>query len=547
MSGAGLTESSTDKEKNKVCTACIRRQTLTDKSFDFPNIWIEDYLEAEDIALANDTVKMATLNNWTSLEIDGIPIGRYAAYEFLLNYKVYGTQIPEDLFHHYQTQLRNSILSYFAATKIIAAESPSVVLTYNRLYAVNHAFLAAAESQSIPTYSIQGGSHITNRGETVTLFKDSNTQFQILESKAWEESKFSPISTSDTELVSNHMFGLLEASSAFAYSSAFAGCDPKQLRARWQIQPQTKVLLIPMSSEDELNAARLADLLPDTTSRPNIFTDQFEWLEFLFDFAKKRPDLAFILRLHPRMFPNKRENVVAPMVSKVFDLVQNAPNNIKINLPTDDISLYDLAQIIDVVLGYRSTVGAEFAAFGLPVVSPANKDFYTYPETLQRTANTREGYVRQIDEALEEGWSFENVRAAFRWFAFLFTRVAVDFSDSINEKPITIRPKKPGLMLTLWRKLVFILITSGPLIRERIAISNRSTSQLAREVIVDVISNARRDLSESTKWPPRISPLGEENRAISGYLQHLCDGVWANIDNDDSLAGKIRTYLSDNM
>lgn len=543
MSAAGLTAADSTRKKKQVCNACKKRRNLLDKDFGFRNLISEGFLDENDRAIAQSLVNSATLENWHSLQVNGIPIGRYAAYEFLLNYKIMGTDVPPELFETLTNQLMNSVLTLLAAEKILDTEAPDYVLTYNRLYGVNHAFLAVAEARGIPTYTLQGGGHIIHRGETLTMFRESQTQFQLFNSQSWQTYRQSPIGNAEVELVASHFEGLLEGSSAFAYSSAFEASDPDLLREKFNIPKHAKVALIPMSSEDELNAAQLADLLPDTTTMPNLFEDQFAWIRFIFDYAKKRPDVKFILRLHPRMYPNKRENVVAPVVARVMELIEEAPANIIVNLPSENVSLYDLMQILDVVLGYRSSVGAELAAFGLPVVAPINRDFFTYPSEINRTGMTEEDFTSKLDAALLEGWSLENVRTSFRWYAYLFSRIAVDFSESVNSKPVSIRPKKPGFKLWLWRKMVFLVITFGPLIRERMALRGRSASQLSKDVFFDTIAHQRSSVSESTAWLETSSSLNDETQLLESYLNNLCVGIWKDISTKNSLAGKIRSAL----
>lgn len=543
MSAAGLTAESSTKRKLQVCSACKKRRNLIDNHFPFTQANLDNFVDVKDIELAQNVVDSTTIDNWTEVELHGIPIGRYAAYEFLLHYKILGTNIPEALFETYLDQLRSSICTLLASEKILEVYSPDVVVTYNRLYAINHAFLAVVEKKGIPTYSLQGGGHITHHSETLTMYKDSQSLFQVLDSTSWTKSEREPIDFSSAELVANHLVGLLQASSAFAYSSGFEALGPKKLREKFNIPENSQVLLIPMSSEDELNAAELADFLPDRSNRPNLFPDQFSWIRHIFTFASIHPEFVFILRLHPRMFPNKREGMLAPVVEKVKELITEAPANIRINYPSDEISLYDLIQIIDVVLGYRSTVGVEAAAFGIPVVAPANKDFFTYPRSIGTTSLTTKDFNQSILNALETGWSIENVRNAYRWFSFLFERVAIDLSGSVSSKPVAIRPKSPGLKLWLWKKMVFLIIQFGPLVRERLSLRKKSFPVEVQQVFVDVVKNTRNNLSESPKHNRKVSSLEDENNALAAQLSFFEKEYWGTIDSEESLTGSVRRYL----
>lgn len=541
MSASGVGPRDSMAKKKQVCRACMKRRDLLAGAMPFATTVMDDLVQPDDREQAALAVSAATRSDWPDLMVDGVPLGRYAAYEFLLNHKLVGTNIPEDLWDLYLEQLRMSVTVYFVAKRMLAADRPDHVVVFNRLYSVNHAFCAAAERAGIPTYTLQGGGHITRRGETMTMYRDSKSLADVFPTSAWKDYQAKPIGASEVSLVGEHFSGLLEGSSAFAYSSAFEARDPAVLRERFGLSADRPVLLVPMSSEDEINAARLADALPESSGQRSLFPGQFEWIRFLLGYAVDHPDRQLIIRLHPRMFPNKRENVLSPIVGELMAVLDGAPANVTLNLPSDDVSLYDLMQIVDVTLSFRSSVGAELAAFGIPVVVPSNADFFTYPEEINLVGNTEADYVSKIEQAIAAGWSLDNTRRAFRWFAFLFTRIAVDFSDSVSSRPIAIRPKKPGFRLWLWRKAVYLFIQFGPLVRERIALRNRRFPVRTQELFLDVFSHDLDNLAESTKWDPVPSTAREETRLLEDYLTGLAATLWKDIETPKSLTGRIRS------
>jgi hypothetical protein len=545
MSAAGISADAPLKVRQQVCVACIKRRDLLDTTLPFASVVLDELVDPADRAEALAARASVTIDSWTEFEVDGgVPIGRYAAYEFLLDNKIVGTDVPASLWPDYLNKLEQSVVTYFASKRLLAEQHPDRVLVYNRLYAVNHAFCEAAKKLGITTYTLQGGGHIVRRGETMTMFRDTESLDEVFRTSAWAKYRTAPIGGAEVSLVSEHFAGLLQANSAFAYSSAFEASAPDELRKRFGVPDGARVLLVPMSSEDEVNAARLADVLPATSSTASLFADQFEWIAYLLEFAASHPDLHFIIRLHPRMFPNKRENVLSPIVGKIMAKLEHLPDNVSLNLPSDDVSIYDIMQIVDVLLNFRSSAGSELAAFGIPVVAPANRDFFTYPIELNEVGSTLVEYEEKIALALETGWSIEQARRAFRWFAFLFTRVAVDFSNSVHSRPIAIRPKKPGLRLWLWRKMVWVVLQYGPLVRERIALRGRTIAPESRDVFYDVLEAERGSLAESSMWKPIDSTERGETELLDQYLSALCDKEWKSIDDSRSLAGRVRKYLS---
>ena len=544
MSAAGIGPDASLKTRQQVCSACSKRRDLLTRAMNFPAVVMDEWVDADISSRVDELVAGVTNKTWTGLEVDGVPLGRYAAYETWLSNKLVSSELADDVWRVYQGQLRNTLLTFLAGQRILAEEKPDAVIVYNDHYSVNHAFCAAAQLAGIPTYTIHGGSHIVRRAETLSIFASGQTLEDIFQSAAWLEYESQPIGPAEVDMVGGHFSGLLAADSAFAYSSEFKGTSATRLRTSLGIEPGAAVMLATMSSEDELMGVRLIDAVPTNIAQESLFANQFEWVDYLFGYAKSHPSTHLVLRLHPRMFPNKREGVLSPVVSRIMALRDGAPPNVSFNLPADGIGLYDLMQVVDVLLNYSSSVGAELAALGIPVVVPSNAQFYTYPGQINRTAHTLLEYRDYIERAIAEGWSLENSRRAFRWFAFLFGRVAVDFSDAVTSQPIAARPKKPGFRLWLWRKFVWVFLQYGPLIRERLALRNRGVSKRSSDVFVDVVANGRKSASDSPLWPAIHSTVAEETALLEQYLLGLCDSLWSDIRESDSLAGRIRAHVA---
>jgi hypothetical protein len=543
MSAASVGPDASLATREQVCRACIKRRDLISSEMGLPALIIDEWVNESDRSQVEALLEEIAPDTWTELRIDGIPLGRYAAYEMWLGMKLVDTDLSAEVWIHYLGQLRNTLLTYLAAKRILDVEKPNSVIVYNDHYSVNHAFCAAAERAGISTYTLHGGSHMVRRTETLSLFRSNHTMDDIFRSAAWKHYRQSPIGSAEVDLVGEHFSGLLEASSAFVYSSAFKGTSPGELRQTLGVADGRRVLLATMSSEDELFAMRLIDAVPTARKKASLFADQLKWVEFLLEYARTNPEIHLVVRLHPRMFPNKRENVLSIVVGKVMALRETAPANVTFNLPSDDIGLYDLMQIVDALLNFHSTVGAELAVFGIPVVVPINSDFYTYPDEINRIARSHEEYVSSIAQVLEEGWSIENSRKAFRWFAFLFSRMSVDLSDAVSSRPIAIRPRKPGRRLWLWKKLVYVFLQYGPLLRERLALRKRTISDASQTILLDVVLSELNGTSESTLWPSPASNVETETKMIEGYLLQLSATLWRDIDAPNSLAGRIRAHL----
>ncbi len=131
MSAAGLQPTASSAEREKICRSCRKHAALLDEEFDLASRYIEDYLDAADYEQIDHFVQSVKPDSWYSFELDGIPIGRLAAYEFFLGNKLNSYEIPEALWDQYLGQLRNSLAVFFAAKKFLTEFGPDRVVVYS--------------------------------------------------------------------------------------------------------------------------------------------------------------------------------------------------------------------------------------------------------------------------------------------------------------------------------------------------------------------------------------------------------------------------------
>ena len=234
---------------------------------------------------------------------------------------------------------------------------------------------------------------------------------------------------------------------------------------------------------------------------------------------------------------------MAPVFEQIMALKESAPPNVSFNVPSDEVSLYDLVQIVDVLHNDSSTVGSEFLALGLPVVVPWSSYFHAYPIALNRTGRSIEEYEAAIRSAIYEGWSLENAHKAIRWYAFLCGRIAFDLSESVSSKPNAMRPKKPGLRLRLWKLATWVILQYDPMVRERLALRRRTLPKTSMDIFDDALRHRLNSVSESRKWPTATATLSDETRALDKFFLGLTEKQWAAVTEIDSLAGRVRASV----
>ena len=177
--------------------------------------------------------------------------------------------------------------------------------------------------------------------------------------------------------------------------------DPEALRARLGLDGRP-IITIFTSSDDELAT------MPEWSI--GAFPRSLDWLPATIELARRRPDLQWVIRVHPNMAKlggNKAANAHAEA------LIETMPDNCRMVKATDDVSSYTLGDISAVNVVYCSTIGIELAMRGAPVVTVALAwygvcDWVTYCAHADK-------YEASIDLALARGPSPEIARGALRF------------------------------------------------------------------------------------------------------------------------------------
>ena len=532
---AGLNFETSKALKNQVCRSCKRRRDLLQSKVKADSINIEDFLELEDYNTASEFVGKVTKHNWTISKFCGIKVTQIAAYEILITNKTGEMDAHLVTSPQFLESVRNVCLTVLAARKILIKFSPDKVVVYNSLYSMNNAFYQTAKSLGISSYTIQGGMHMVERNNFLTAYESPQEEFKIANSSEWMEIKDQALDEDQIRLVESHLKGLFAGQSAFAYSLPADSGTGTGFILKLNLSSGKKKLLALMSSEDEIYAGNLASGLPKQDKSRQIFATQLEWLKWLIEFASVRLDVILIIRVHPRLFPNKREFALSPDLQQYNELFRELPSNVFVNFPSDEVSLYHLALESSVVLNYRSTAGVELLSFGIPVVIPGSHSYLPYPSELNLVAESKSDYKNKIESAIMNGWQIDNSIKAFRWYSFLFStvaeRVLVKSSHELISKG---RPVKNKSFIRVWRILTFIYLQMGPNFLYRGELFSKkglhNSPERTKSAILEDLKGTYQIPVESIF---KILPTSEVNLIKSSILRVIPSDIISKINNPE--------------
>lgn len=419
------------KIKKKICNDCISKRNFIVRSLGFLEINLNSNItkeEKNEIDLIVDSISMEDIYGFY---YDGVSVGIFALYNFLIKYKKKHISFSGPEWKEYLTELKYVMYTVVGSKKILKNYKPDRVIMYNTLYSCNNAFSKVSEIFGIPVYNLHAGRSIYNRLNSFRV-GHKNT-FNIFNSilEFWEKKyKNIPCGRVAAEIITKNYFEIFKGKNYFVYSveSSFK----KNIFDFFEIPGNTKVVTLTMSSYDELFSAQMISAIK--VPKEILFSTQIEWVMKTISFFEKKQDIFLIVRVHPREMPNKRDLVKSEHAEELQAVLSNLPSNVRINWPEDNISLYEIADISNLFLNFISNVGKELSVFGIPVITYSPQELITYPKEINISVNSEDDYFNSIINFVNKELNFDVIRCLYRWYALEFVYSQIDVSDSIHLK-----------------------------------------------------------------------------------------------------------------
>ncbi|MEX1071357.1 MAG: hypothetical protein WEC37_01915 [Anaerolineales bacterium] len=251
----------------------------------------------------------------------------------------------------FQLRLERNQAAAASALDWLQRERPDVVILPNGLILEFGAVFHTARHMGIPVVSYEFGE------QRDRIWLSHNSPVMLQETDAlWAAKKDEPFTQTQREQV-QELFATRQEAGLFRNFYRRWQDIPAEgeagLRAKLQLDQRPIVLLAANVIGDSLTLGRAA------------FTgDMSSWLRRTLAYFAKRPDLQFVLRVHPG-----ERNLEGPSVADlVHRELPELPRHMRVVAAGDQVNTYDLIAVADLGLVYTTTVGLEMAMSGLPVI-----------------------------------------------------------------------------------------------------------------------------------------------------------------------------------
>lgn len=437
----GLSEEATLEARAAICKLCnINRKQIT-KEFSQSYI-LDDFYDESLEPEIQSIVEKITPSIIYSTFYKGYPVGRIAAFEFILDHKIYNIEhITEVQLGFYKIHLANVLRALLSFEKFARTHAYDKMIVYIQAYSINNIVREVSLKLGKPVAFAHPGfnlKHLNNSiyysWKTTIDNMQNNIQFYVSHEPAIQ------LDYSKYMLSIDQFKEQIHGTSYFNYSverkrSLSEICQRLDIGSAYK-----KVVLLAMSSSDEAYAADFSfKEFQFTAKSVAVFKNQAEWLTTVVDFFKNKPEYKLVIRIHPREFPNQRESVRAPVVEVYEKILDNLPPNIVLDRPEMKNSIYDLFEITDFMLSAQSSVGFDAARLGIPVISCVDGLGIFSTAWLCRLPKNPADYIACVQEFLENDIeaSVSTVKKALDWNLFLYTRAVLPFNSGNFWRPLT--------------------------------------------------------------------------------------------------------------
>jgi hypothetical protein len=390
--------------------------------------------------------------------LEGVPLSRHALFDTILRYKKLDLQVKEGETDYFLGNFENCARVLLTGSRFLeSSQRFDIVICPNPQYGPNNTFAKVCLQFGIPTFALESSWNLEELYSSVVLWDYGHLPQTSVARRNWNGAKNVRPSSSDIARAEAHKRQLLMGKSPFVYSAPHQGKnDVLKTKRVLGIPTGKRVLLMSLSSTDEVLASQVLGLGQSGNYPGTVFGNQFEWVEQTIQWAKARGDVTVIVRLHPRDLPNKRDSVESEQYSRWVELLERHKSVVAVNHPDQGLSFRDVCQSADLVATGWSSTAIEAMMLGKGVVT-YDSDLPGFPVDIHLTGKTQKEYFSNLDNHITAKASNETIALADSWLIHKVVFGSVRLSGRAFEKSRISGPNFVRLIFSALDRYLFFV------------------------------------------------------------------------------------------
>ena len=437
------------EEKMKRCKKCHELYSKAKEFYSADSIELSEVI-TEDKLQEFEKLVPIELSEVIDFSYKGIPVGKLGQAALVLEVKFLNVfNLSNSDIKKYRRFVLDAMLATEISDYICRKLKPRGILAFNA-YAVNQAAKCIADAKNIPFSFITTRSYKGADFSSFMLAKrpdmgklDISSNFTATNSRS-----LLPMYVQDSW---NDSFFRFYGKDGHIFSNSKQDL-PEDILLKLGFDKTKKTVVAFTSSYDERIAANISsELFKLNLSGNHLFETQIEWIAFLKDYAKKHKDIQIVVRVHPREGTRQSGKPSEHLLLLQDNFAGKNTENFVIIWADDPISSYDLIEVTDLCLISWSSMGAECARIGIPVLTYTSGLYYVDSKAFH-VAKSIEEYRDSITNILDESYSFDVLTDGVR-YNYCFNHISfIDCGDTIphdfynEDKFYDISPEKTEII-----------------------------------------------------------------------------------------------------
>lgn len=334
------------------CAQCVTMATGQQAPFGFVPKTVHSFIREDDVARASKVAAAWDGRDLADVHYEGLPVGFNVA-RYLHNYYHAATYEQDYDAGHVENArrcLESSILYFIAARRILANESPDIVILSNGKNLVYYPFFHQAHLYRIRTVTWDESVVF----EDSLIFNHECFANEIHLESVWSRWRDAPLLPAEDErlnvFIQRRQKGV-EGLTPIMHGAAAAVRE--FLCARGWDGARPLVAIYPNMAWDTAVVGRDVG-----------FASLVDWLRALVELAKALPDRTFVFRAHPHEATLPRHFATSTPTLALLSQFGPLPDNIILIPPDVTLNSYALGQMAQQRVLYTGTLGLELAVDG---------------------------------------------------------------------------------------------------------------------------------------------------------------------------------------
>ncbi|WP_392534984.1 FkbM family methyltransferase [Nostoc sp. C117] len=423
----------------ELCKSCSQvGKNFFEDLFGLPCTQLRNFIENDDYTIANNWIKTVSPENYNNAVYNDLPIGKWVTSTIYTHFRISVTGLASNHIRRvHRKYLIDGLVTYNALIRLFNNYKPSNLFLFNGRFAPYRIAFEVAHQLKIDVITHERGwidDSFIFFDNTTTL----NTQPLLNCVKNWQNTTLTNEELAQTKnYFTNREYGLDMNWPSF-YNFPTNHID---IRRQLRIPLEAKIFAVFTSSEDELAAL-------DDRAR---ITEQFNIIANLIELFKNRNEYL-VIRHHPYIGGNKDTPIETDSLSKAYQQVFSLPENVRVVMPSEQLTSYALLWHTDAAIAFFSTVAIEAIARGVPTATLATSSYekasrYTLQDTSiehlnQLVDNLLTDSSKLTTEDLKRLYRFTN--AYFFKFSHKFRSIGIKNFYSHDLRFKTLDDLQPG-------------------------------------------------------------------------------------------------------